>query len=200
MNHLHSIYFHQNQSNVLDMPLRISRNLDSFRDCHPKMLHQLYSIDLAREFITKYFDHSVLHAFESLRPLAYKADLFRYCLLYQLGGIYADLSLHFYRPVISHNSHSRIVVFRDVASRAPWILSNSLIASHPYMPVFMACIEKIVAHVAKDYYGVTPLCPTGPNLFLIKWTLPVPAILSVVFLANEIITSPIIILLNEEAT
>jgi len=164
MNHLHSIFFQRQSSTATALPPKISRNLASFRECHPDRAHQVYDLDMARDFLIKHFDKTVLEAFESLRPLAYKADLFRYCLLYELGGIYADVSLYFHAPVIGPYPSSSLLVFRDVAGRAPWILSNSLIAAKPGMPVFLACIERIIDHIRQDYYGVNALCPTGPNL------------------------------------
>lgn len=162
---LHSIHFQQQRGQHACLPPKIARNLASFQDCHPGQAHQIYDLVVARSFIEKHFDQSVLKAFDSLRPLAYKADLFRYCLLYQLGGIYADLSLYFFSPVNQADQNTRLIVFRDVSNRAPWILSNSLILATPGMPVFAACIDRIVEHVGKDYYGVNALCPTGPNLF-----------------------------------
>ena len=165
MNHLHSIFFQRQSSTPAAIPPKILRNLASLRECHPDKAHQVYDLDMAREFLVKHFDKTVLTAFESLRPLAYKADLFRYCLLYELGGIYADLSLYFHAPVIGSYPSNNLLVFRDVAGRAPWILSNSLIAAKPAMPVFLTCIERVIDHIRQDYYGVNSLCPTGPNLF-----------------------------------
>ena len=44
----------------------------------------------SREFIEHYFELEVLKAYDSLVPGTYKADLFRYCVLYIHGGIYLD--------------------------------------------------------------------------------------------------------------
>lgn len=162
---LHSIHFQQQPRQHSSLPQKIVRNLASFVDCHPGQAHQIYDLLMARSFIEKHFDQSVLKAFDSLRPMAYKADLFRYCLLYEMGGMYADLSLYFFSPVNQADQNTKLTVFREVSNRAPWILSNSLILAAPGMPVFAACIDRIVEHVDKDYYGVNALCPTGPNLF-----------------------------------
>lgn len=166
MDRLHSIYLTRNLNDkVTCLPSKIARNIDSFKECHPELEHQLYNVELGRQFLKLHFDTDVLSAFDSLRPLAYKADLLRYCLLYELGGIYADLSLYFHSSVLNFDKSSKIFIYRDVMSRAPWIASNSLILTQPHMQVFESCIKKIVEHVSTDYYGTNALCPTGPNLF-----------------------------------
>ena len=52
-----------------------------------------------REFLIKNFNTEILNAYDSLVPSAYKADLFRYCLLYQSGGIWSDLTQTFIEPI-----------------------------------------------------------------------------------------------------
>jgi mannosyltransferase OCH1-like enzyme len=46
-----------------------------------------------RDFIRDNFDKKTLEAYDSLVPGAYKADLWRYCILYKYGGIYLDIKL-----------------------------------------------------------------------------------------------------------
>lgn len=166
MNRLHSIFLTRNLNDkVTCLPSKIARNIDSFKECHPYLEHQIYNLELGRQFIKLHFDSGVLSTFDSLRPLAYKADLLRYCILYELGGIYADLSLYFHSSALDFDRNSKIFTYRDVTNRAPWIASNSLIVTQPQMQVFESCIKKIVMHVNDDYYGTNALCPTGPNLF-----------------------------------
>lgn len=43
-----------------------------------------------RKFLKNNFDQHILDAYDTLMPGAYKADLFRLCALYILGGIYLD--------------------------------------------------------------------------------------------------------------
>jgi hypothetical protein len=166
MDRLHSIYLTRNLNDkVTCLPSKIARNIDSFKECHPELEHQLYNVELGRQFLKLHFGTDVLSAFDSLRPLAYKADLLRYCLLYELGGIYADLSLYFHSSALDFDKSAKIFVYRDAFSRAPWIANIALIIAKPKMQVFESCIKKIVEHINHDYYGTNALCPTGPNLF-----------------------------------
>lgn len=52
--------------------------------------YRFYNDDDARNFLQTHFPIEVLEAFDILIPGAFKADLFRYCVLFIHGGIYAD--------------------------------------------------------------------------------------------------------------
>ena len=76
-----------------------SKNLPpKMRECvyelkrqNPEFKHHLYDDKECRDFIKNNFDKSVLNAYDNLIPGAYKADLWRYCILYKKGGIYLDI-------------------------------------------------------------------------------------------------------------
>jgi glycosyltransferase involved in cell wall biosynthesis len=159
----HSIYLTGNKPSAL--PDKIAVNLASFKKCYADFEHQLYTDDSLREFIQKNHPPEVLWAYDQLIPLAYKADLGRYCLLYQLGGIYADLSITFFQRVwLDDFPDTKLFLFRDAFSHAPWIVSNSILMARPGQFIFKHLIDKIVEHVKIHFYGFNPLCPTGPNL------------------------------------
>lgn len=159
----HSIYLTGHQPSAL--PDKIAANLASFKKCYADFEHQLYTDDSLREFIQKNHPPEVLWAYDQLVPLAYKADLGRYCLLYRLGGIYADLSITFFQRVwLDEFPGKKIFLFRESFSHAPWIVSNSILMARPGQFIFKYLIDKIVEHVKTHFYGFNPLCPTGPNL------------------------------------
>ena len=65
---------------------------------NPEFQHYIYDDGMCREFIKKNFNREVLHAYDSLEPDAFKADLWRYAILYINGGVYVDIK---YRPANS---------------------------------------------------------------------------------------------------
>lgn len=163
--HLHSIYLTAGSAgDPGQVPPRIALNLESFKLQHPAFTHTLYGNESGRDFIRRHFDGATLEAYDELVPLAYKADLLRYCLLYERGGIYADLSLNFFAPLVEQPSAERLSVFRDGFSAAPWIVSNSLLYAPARERLFEQCILSIIEHTRLRYYGINQLCPTGPNL------------------------------------
>lgn len=165
MSYLHSIYLTGGLTREAALPFRIESNLQSLREAHPDFPHTVYDDHSLRDFIRTNIGRDALVAFDSLLPLAYKADLGRYCLLLERGGLYADLSIHFFQAVADLSALKKLHVFRDGFSAAPWIVSNSIIACPPRLLVFQRMIEKIIEHCRSRYYGFNPLCPTGPNLF-----------------------------------
>lgn len=159
----HSIYL--TGGDFRELPEKISANLASFKSCYSDFEHQLYTDDSLREFIRENYEPDVLWAYDELIPLAYKADLGRYCLLYKLGGVYADLSVVFFQRIwLDQFPDRKIILFRDGFSHAPWIVSNSILIARPGLLIFKYLIDKIVDHVRSHFYGFNPLCPTGPNL------------------------------------
>lgn len=161
----HSIYLTGDKRVCHDLPEPIQANIRSMKRHHRGIKHELYQDDELRHFLEAYFDKDVIEAWDNLVPLAYKADLGRYCLLYQKGGLYADLSIFFTDSMLDQRMDPRkIIVFRDAPNEAPWIVSNSLMMAPPGQAAFEMCISEIVKNVREGYYGANPLSPTGPNL------------------------------------
>lgn len=128
---------------------------------NPKFNYYLFDDNDCRNFIEKNFDNKVLNAFDSLIPGAFKADLWRYCVLYIKGGIYLDIK---YEP---HNNFR----FINLCEQEHWCLDcdnnniyNAIIVSKPNNPILYKAIYDIVYHVEIKYYGNSCLEPTGPAL------------------------------------
>ena len=79
-----------------DLPPKMRECVNKLKKANPEFEHHLYDDNDCREFIRINFDSNVLNAFDRLISGAYKADLWRYCVLYKNGGIYLDIK---YEPV-----------------------------------------------------------------------------------------------------
>lgn len=55
--------------------------------------YKFYDDDAITEFLSTHFPPEILEAFDAITPGAFKADLFRYCVLLIYGGIYADVDV-----------------------------------------------------------------------------------------------------------
>lgn len=163
MPYLHSIYLTDERDDS-ELPWRIDRNIESFRVYHPDFTHKLYRNEEARVFVERHFDRDVLFAYDELVPFSYKADLLRFCLLFELGGIYSDVSIHFFAPLETDTDAPKVKLFRDLFNHAPWIVCTSLIYAPAKVELFERCVRQIVENARSGYYGFDPLCPTGPNL------------------------------------
>ena len=144
------------------LPPIIRENIESLKSQHPGLEHRLFRQADVVQLIEERFSKEVLDAFYALRPFAYRADLARYCILYEFGGFYADLSYFFVGPIPM--PPKRAVVFRGNLVSSPWDMSNGLIYSPPRHKALAHAIKLVCANVKRRYYGLTPLCPTGPAL------------------------------------
>lgn len=145
------------------LPRIVRENIDSFKSQHEGIEHTLFDGTMIRDFLSTNFDATVVGAYDELRPYAYKADLARYCILYKLGGVYCDLSFMVMAPFLPIDG--KLAIFRDVGPTSPWDAYNGLIAAPAGHKALLKSIEMICDNVKHQYYGTTPVCPTGPTLF-----------------------------------
>jgi hypothetical protein len=107
----------------------------------------------------------VLWAYDKLRPYSYKANLGRYCLLNAIGGWYFDIAVRAVRG-ISLDAAVELLAFRDIQrySHTSWACSTSVLYAKPDSAVMRTAIAYVVRNCKQEYYGVTPLCVSGPTL------------------------------------
>ena len=74
-----------------NLPSKMKERVNILKLQNPEFNHYLYDDDDCYEFIKNNFSKDVLNAYDSLIPGAYKADLWRLCILYINGGIYLDM-------------------------------------------------------------------------------------------------------------
>ena len=132
----------------------------------PGDYYQLYNKKSLRCFIEENYEEEVLWAYDCLRPYAYKADLGRFCLLNKLGGWYFDCALTCLTGV-ELASRIGLLAFRSMHKFAMngWACDNGIIFAQSNHPVLSAAISNLLDNVKNKYYGITPLCPTGPSLW-----------------------------------
>lgn len=143
------------------LPELMRKNVNMIINNNPAFKHYLYDDNDCRDFIKNNFDLNVLNAFDSLIPGAYKADLFRYCILYKQGGIYMDIKY----------THVNNFKFINLSEREHFVFDtdkyniyNALMVCLPNNPFLLLAINKIVENVKNKYYGFGCLDPTGPGL------------------------------------
>ena len=144
-----------------DLPPKMKECVEELKNKNPEFKHYLFDDNDCREFIKENFNADVLYAYDNLIPGAYKADLWRYCVLYIHGGIYMDIKF------MCVNGF-RLIELTDkeyfVKDRPNDCTYTALIVSKPGNNIFLKCIEKIVKNVKTKYYGETALDPSGPGL------------------------------------
>lgn len=135
---------------------------ETWKHQNPEYQYRFYTEDTMRSSLEPHFSNRVLSALDRLIPGAYRADLWRYCILYIHGGVYADVDMSCIVP-LRHwiRSSTRGVFVRDGPSPD---LYNAFIAIEPKHPVLLRAIHTIVEHVHADYYGIRDTDVTGPGV------------------------------------
>lgn len=166
LNNIFQIFISDDHSKPPDL---LATAIESVRDCFSLYRYVCHSGASLRAFLEHAFDRDVVAAYDKLRPFAYKADLGRYCLLYEHGGWYADISILMRQSIGLIDSSVDLVYFSDlgdgvIPARSLFDVSNSLLYAKPRHPVYKRAIESIIMNCRDEYYGASIYCPTGPSL------------------------------------
>ena len=109
----------------------------------------------------------LLRTYQTLRPGAFKADLFRLCILYERGGVYADsntlpyVSLREMMKGMEFPPCHRFVSVLD-CKRSKEGIHNGFIAVSARHPFLRAAIRRIIDNVKRRSYEDHNLAITGP--------------------------------------
>jgi mannosyltransferase OCH1-like enzyme len=151
-----------------DLPPVMQKVVDQLKIQNPEFSYHLYDDNDCREFIRINFSQDILHAYDALIPGAYKADLWRYCILYKNGGIYMDIKLsciNGFKLIELCESEHYVLDREELAYfNTPTPIYNALMVCKKNNPFLLAAIHKIVKNIKDRYYGFNGLYPTGPGM------------------------------------
>ena len=148
------------------VPTDMNEAISSWTLLNPEYTHYFYTDEMCRQFIKRHFNVAVLHAYDHLVPGAFKADLWRYCVLYKNGGVYADVDMVAVAPLREIlNATDTFVSVKDRGlsfSGSDFAIYNAFICCTPEHPILKSAINFVVQSVANNFYGINSLHPTGP--------------------------------------
>ena len=144
-----------------DLPPLMRENYNFLVESNPEITCHLYDEEDCRTFIKDNFNPDVLESYNSLIPCAYKADLWRYCVLYINGGFYMDIKFGCVNNFKFISLSEKEYFVRD---RPENCVYNGLMVCKPRNNILFNTIRQIVKNVKNKYYGLCSLYPTGPAL------------------------------------
>ena len=172
MNGVPLVIYNSWQSHIV--PKYMKQNILTTVQNNPEFDYYLFSDSDCRAFIKANYDYDVVSAFDSLRPGAYKSDLWRYCILYKLGGVYFDIKIVPLVPLTHLLKDNTTVFVKDLAinhtnpnksmTNMRECVWNGLMISPPNNEIFRHCIEEIVESCKGRLYRANSLDITGPCL------------------------------------
>ena len=154
------------------LPPKMAECVEKLKSANPGFKYHLYDDTDCRSFIEANFDPEVLAAYDSLLPGAFKADLWRYCVLYINGGFYVDIKF-MCEPGFSFSQIKDPQFYvREYNHKGTGlydhIVYTGIIGSRPKNALFDRCIKQICENVREKFYGPEHTSPTGPWLFAKK--------------------------------
>lgn len=129
----------------------------SWVDLNPTFNIIWYTDDDCNRWMKANMPTGINAAYDLLVPGAYKADLWRLCILYKYGGVYVDAFARPFLP-IKKLIHAPFVSVLDAGGVG---VHNGLIISQPRHPFLKQAIDDIISNVQTRYYGSSPLDVTG---------------------------------------
>ena len=120
------------------IPHKVYKNIKSFGKGYK---HIIFDDSECSAYILKYFGEKYLNKFQEFRTGAHKADFFRYCYLYNEGGIYLDIKTELIKPL--DEIFNKNVETYTVLSKNPNQIYQGVIATVPKNPFF----KKLIHHM-----------------------------------------------------
>lgn len=162
---VHQTYF---EEVTQDKYPNMSRLIESFKQAGWQ--YKFYTDEMSLNFLSTHFPPEVREAYETLRPGAFKADLFRYCVLLIYGGVYADMDIMLEANLdLAVGPDIGFMVPQDepgIPSNHRMCLWNGFIAAAPGHPFLAKTIETVVNNIRNRFTSVDTdnmFCP-NPEL------------------------------------
>lgn len=153
-----------------EFPPKMKECVDDLKRKHPDFEYFFFDDDESREFIQTNFDEEVLFAFDTLIPGAFKADLWRYCVLYIHGGVYLDIKFNTCDSFTLHQFLDKEYYVRDLPTFGLNGVYNAFMICTAGNPMLLQAIHQVVENVKNRYYGRSPLDVSGPEMLLKYFT------------------------------
>lgn len=151
-----------------DLPPSIQESVTAIQEMNPEFQHYLFDDNECRTFIKENYHSDVYLAYETLVPGAYKADLWRYCILYKYGGIYLDVKFVPVNDFKLINLINDEHFCKDLPNPRAYKqgIYNAFMVCKPGNEILKQCILKCVENCQNQFYGSNSLEVTGPNMMV----------------------------------
>lgn len=146
------------------IPSFIHTYVETWKSWNPEYDYRFFSDEDCVQFLKEHFPEKVVQAFQMLKVGPYRADLWRYCVLYHTGGVYLDIDSICVLPLSKIISPTdRFVSARDNPS-GPQYIYQAFLASEKHHPFLKKAIDQCVHNIMQRNVGYDSLCMTGPGL------------------------------------
>jgi mannosyltransferase OCH1-like enzyme len=143
---------------------KIQKAINSWRRFCPEFEYYFYTDELCDKFIKDNFDKHIYNLYKNLPLPVMKADLWRYCVIYINGGIYADTdTICLSNPNLLINNSLLTIAPENNVHLCQWTFSAPP-KSQILKTIIDLCIERLTNNVDYSNYNFIHHL-TGPGLF-----------------------------------
>lgn len=155
------------------LPLSLSENISKLKNINPDWEYRFYDDDEMVKFISKYYKPYIVNCFNKINPKygAARADLFRYLLIYKVGGVWLDIKSSTNEPLNNVLQSDDTFILSQWQNKISepfqnWGLHPALahipggefqqwnIISTPENPFIKAVIEKVLRNIHNYNYKI----------------------------------------------
>lgn len=115
------------------------------------------------DYISTFFESRVYDAYKRITCGPAKADMYRYCVLYETGGVYVDIDITPVKSLKNYIFNSDLTVVNDMYG-----LYNAFIACKKRHPFMLKCIHAVCDNIENNRYnkgGHEIFYLSGPRMF-----------------------------------
>lgn len=135
--------------------------IEQIRTVNPGFKYYYFTSYDCRAFIQKYYP-DVLEAYDTLLPGAYKADLWRYCVLHKYGGFYMDARMY---PYASFDTVvTKDAEFMSCIDITPNMLYQAILGVVPQSTYMRNAIDECLDNIKRRQNRIGDLAITGPRV------------------------------------
>ncbi len=150
---------------TLELPDKMRKNQEELKKDNPEFKYHLYDDEMCRDFIKQHFNEETLWAFDKLIPGAYKADLWRYCVLYIHGGIYLDIKFQCIKNFKLIQLTDKEYWVKDLHEHVVKSIYQAVMITYPRNEILWKAIQAILHNCkTNNYTGINSLAISGPSL------------------------------------
>lgn len=143
----------------------MAQAMATVRDLNPEFTYRFFDDAACRDYLQQHYPSDVLEAFDLLVPGAFKADLWRYAILYREGGVYVDADMVAYVPLREIlQPTDALVSVKDRMPQEPSAIFQAFLAATPQHPILGRALALVLANVQQRRIPRSPLDVTGPVL------------------------------------
>ena len=149
--------------NYINTKPKLILAVNSWLKSSNKLKYFFYTNEMCDDFMKNNFDDKIYKAYSLLPMGVMKADLWRYCIIYKYGGIYADTdTICLYDPRIFLTDALLTVVAENETHLCQWVFSAP--ANSPILKsIIDLSVKRILTNPIKGGHIIHHL--TGPGVF-----------------------------------